>query len=790
MKLLKSTARILTALSVMVSLIGQVSSGTVTAAESKNYYYEVKSLILNSNYNYNNFYDVNGDGVINVFDALRIQKENLKEENDMSITIKPGSISVNDEGTIKDVDLITGNSKEYIEQSVDKWMDENIDDIKNDLKSDVNEVKREMAVQEARMDQLVGTVPEGSADEIADARVTADGKTEANLGNAIRSQVSGLKETIDTVYDAVVDETKITNSVIGVNDVKFKSSKTGDVYKLYISPDSKYKIEINNISGADNIAVYIVDNDGSSHLVGTSSQSSIVFTSVATNSVSSYIKLYATKSASASSITGNIKIHCLNDNALVNRIGKIEDIADAVGVVAVKGSGTGDVIKHNLNPLTMYRLDCKNITGYSTFAIYLYKKDGKYNLLSDKSGGDVSLTFVTQQDIDYIKIYAAKSAGYSDLPYFDFCLYNSNDEISGLALYDKNNVGWFTNKFELGKSGDIFDIIVDTDNTYNLEINDIKGADSLAAYVFNNDGTYRSLGIKYPTNNKILYENIITDDNSAYIHLYGTKSTSTATMSGNIIVKNASKNTVAGALMNIEKSNNVKLFGNKTCKIFKKVVCCGDSYTAGAVVDAGGGHWYNPDYSWVHYMATETGEKWLDAAYSGYTTLDWLTKEYGLQKAKTYGASQAYVVGLMINDQSTDESVHVPLGTPSDIGTDNPTTYYGGMSKIIRELAKISPNAHIFINTCPKTGSSYDDYNNAVRIIVNTYNSTYKVHCIDLAADYLDYYSDLESTADYNGHFSAWGYECAAEIYEKALSDYINKNVSSFRDVYNIPYTK
>ena len=200
MKLLK-TARIVTALCA-ISLIGQVSTGTVTAAESKNYYYEVKSLILNSNYN--DFYDVNGDGVINVFDALRIQKENLKEENDMSITIKPGSIGVNDDGTIKDIDLITGNSKEYIEQSVDKWMDENIDDIKNDLKSDVNEVKREMSIQEARMDQLVGTVPPGSADEVADARVMIDGKAADNLGDAIREQSSRLKEQINAVSRHIV----------------------------------------------------------------------------------------------------------------------------------------------------------------------------------------------------------------------------------------------------------------------------------------------------------------------------------------------------------------------------------------------------------------------------------------------------------------------------------------------------------------------------------------------------------------------------------------------------------
>ena len=82
-----------------------------------------------------------------------------------------------------------------------KASQEEVDTIKSDVAGKasveaVTQLQTEMAVQESRMDQLVGTVPEGSADEIADARVTADGKTEANLGNAIRSQFSGLKETI------------------------------------------------------------------------------------------------------------------------------------------------------------------------------------------------------------------------------------------------------------------------------------------------------------------------------------------------------------------------------------------------------------------------------------------------------------------------------------------------------------------------------------------------------------------------------------------------------------------
>lgn len=65
-----------------------------------------------------------------------------------------------------------------------------------DKKTDVTDT----AVLKARVDQLVGEVPPGSADEIADARVMIDGKTSQNLGDAIRTQVSGLKETIDSNF--------------------------------------------------------------------------------------------------------------------------------------------------------------------------------------------------------------------------------------------------------------------------------------------------------------------------------------------------------------------------------------------------------------------------------------------------------------------------------------------------------------------------------------------------------------------------------------------------------------
>ncbi|MCQ2464390.1 MAG: hypothetical protein MJ095_02260 [Oscillospiraceae bacterium] len=57
-----------------------------------------------------------------------------------------------------------------------------------------------IGVERSRVDQLVGEVPAGSGDEVADARVMANGTTATNLGTAIRSQVTDLKEDLSNTY--------------------------------------------------------------------------------------------------------------------------------------------------------------------------------------------------------------------------------------------------------------------------------------------------------------------------------------------------------------------------------------------------------------------------------------------------------------------------------------------------------------------------------------------------------------------------------------------------------------
>lgn len=241
----------------------------------------------------------------------------------------------------------------------------------------------------------------------------------------------------------------------------------------------------------------------------------------------------------------------------------------------------------------------------------------------------------------------------------------------------------------------------------------------------------------------------------------------------------------------------VVLNNSATCKIFKKVVCCGDSYTSGYIDVTPDGEEKtsetfsetNEEYSWVHYMSQMTGNNWVNCGASGANVLTWQTRDRGLPAAVRAGKAQAYVIGLMINDtaRESDTVHHVDLGTTDDIGTDNPT-YYGGLSKIITELNSISPKAKIFVNTCPNTDERYVPYNQAVRDVVDYYKGIYPVHCIDLV-NYTDAYNNDVLTMDFiNGHYTALGYEYFAELYSSILSDYINNHAQDFRDVAFIDY--
>ena len=234
-------------------------------------------------------------------------------------------------------------------------------------------------------------------------------------------------------------------------------------------------------------------------------------------------------------------------------------------------------------------------------------------------------------------------------------------------------------------------------------------------------------------------------------------------------------------------------FGRRTCAIFKKVCCIGDSYTAGYIMNSNGTAVSDNDYSWVEHMKNITGRKYVNCGISGASARIWLTDERGLAKAQLpENKAQAYLIGLQINDASTSMPSYTPVGSVEDIGTDA-ETYYGCMSKIVNEIFAINPLAHVFIQTQPKNYTGvHTPYREAVINIVSHFQSdgvhTNQVHLLDLLPYYKLYQAAGCNDSMVNGHFTAVGWEYCAEILAYAWSNYINQNPLKFQDVNLIPY--
>ena len=249
-----------------------------------------------------------------------------------------------------------------------------------------------------------------------------------------------------------------------------------------------------------------------------------------------------------------------------------------------------------------------------------------------------------------------------------------------------------------------------------------------------------------------------------------------------------------------ENTKNLLSIGDRVASIFKKVVCIGDSYTAGYIqIESEHNYAQNPTWAWPYFAGLITGQAWLNYGISGATSISWQTNSGGLAQVRQVAGVQAYVVGLGINDILNKESLGLKLGTASDIGGDDATSFYRNMALLIEELHGICDMAKILVNTIPATESNhaiptsqYDvaSYNAAIRAIVAHYkNLGFPIHCIDLASeDNMPYYENPDVLQDYKYlHFTPIAYEQFAEIYLKILSRYILDHFSDFQDVFLIP---
>lgn len=333
-----------------------------------------------------------------------------------------------------------------------------------------------------------------------------------------------------------------------------------------------------------------------------------------------------------------------------------------------------------------------------------------------------------------------------------------------LYFYVKNIVG--------AKYSDIEFYFFRSDNTYKRMLHNIKVGE---LYAVTADEDYTKCRIR------IVIESTTTDIPYAIYNIF---------QSNGISAINISAKVYDLALNNNEKIGQSTANNLNTCNIFRKVVACGDSYTAGYITDKlGNVHNVNEDYAWPHYMETITGNTWVNCGHSGANAYTWQTAERGLPKAKASGKAQAYILGLMINDSSSDSNRNLTLGTISDIGT-NEMSFYAQYTKVIKELFKISPKAKVFIETCPKIeGDRYVGYNQAVHDIYDVLKSNYpNLHLLDLFKHYNMYTNASLTNDSLAGHYTAIGYQQFAQILSVILSSYINEHISDFQDVAFIEY--
>ncbi len=277
-----------------------------------------------------------------------------------------------------------------------------------------------------------------------------------------------------------------------------------------------------------------------------------------------------------------------------------------------------------------------------------------------------------------------------------------------------------------------------------------------------------------------------------------------------------------------------EFFNQRTCSIFHRVCCIGDSATSGHIdygyasdgtLQVGVRLRRNEEYAWPAYMAKITGNEYINLGISGATALSWLEcAEFDAEKktievetswsdkdpvsgnlvhgsfettVKNTDGIQAYIIGLGMNDtvlEKTDEAGNttekLPLGKPEDIGTDA-ETFCGSYSKLIEKIHEVSPRAKIFVQTMHEnmTDSRYD-YNEAIKYIANYYSTReddpISVHVLDLY-QYRECYDAYSIDDDkLGGHWTAISYQQFAEILCRVWSEYINTHLSDFQDVHLI----
>ena len=206
--------------------------------------------------------------------------------------------------------------------------------------------------------------------------------------------------------------------------------------------------------------------------------------------------------------------------------------------------------------------------------------------------------------------------------------------------------------------------------------------------------------------------------------------------------------------------------------MFQSIGIIGDSFASGEISTNGTLiDYYN--LSWGQVMARMAGSTAVNYSKGGLTTKTWLTDTtYGLAKLNAESANQLYIIALGINDGNQS----IPIGTISDITSDNTNSFYSYYGRIIRAVKAHAPNAIIMLSTLARWADKYKPYSAAVKAI-GTY---YDLPVFDLSESEF-FQSEFFADTQVSSHPTAVNYSAMAKEYKRLVENALAENAELYK---------
>lgn len=215
-------------------------------------------------------------------------------------------------------------------------------------------------------------------------------------------------------------------------------------------------------------------------------------------------------------------------------------------------------------------------------------------------------------------------------------------------------------------------------------------------------------------------------------------------------------------LQNTIGGNVPTTYNGNEITVFNKILCIGDSLTAGVFNKETEGYATKAIYGYPAYLSKFTGCTVTNAGIEGQTAAGWLTQN----SEETFDEYEAAIIMLGVNDAIQDT-------TAADFKT--------ALGNVVDKVKQDSGDyVKIFVATTPPataySGASYNTINQAIREFVASRNDCFLLD--------LQLYGHTAKEVAYNkGHLTALGYLRLAQDIKSYVSHIINANKNSFADI-------